>query len=95
MKRLSHATVNKAILSCCYIPIVRRRPFVIGLNAIHVKGVHRIISISACVRAFVDWLAEVFDNAPGMVRATPPLVEPPAWPVLDAQRLHEVDAASQ
>ncbi|MFL9911705.1 hypothetical protein [Paraburkholderia sp. RL17-337-BIB-A] len=49
MKRLSHSSVNKAILSCCYIPIVRWRPFVSGLNAIYFKGVHRIIWLSACV----------------------------------------------
>ncbi|MFL9911706.1 hypothetical protein [Paraburkholderia sp. RL17-337-BIB-A] len=46
------------------------------------------------MRAFVDWLAKVFDKASGMVRVAPLLTDPPAWPVLDPQRLHGVDAAS-
>jgi LysR family transcriptional regulator, regulator for bpeEF and oprC len=66
------------------------KPTPVAISVTYVKS----RQISPRVRAFVDWLAEVFDKAPGMVRATPPLVEPPAWPVVDAQRLHEVDAAS-
>jgi LysR family transcriptional regulator for bpeEF and oprC len=43
--------------------------------------------ISPRVRAFVDWLVEVFESAPGMVRtATAPPADSSPWPVLDSTR---------
>jgi len=48
--------------------------------------------ISPRVRAFIDWLVDVFEDAPGMARTrAKPLIDPPAWPVMDAQRLHGID----
>ncbi|RKF46046.1 LysR family transcriptional regulator [Paraburkholderia fungorum] len=67
------------------------KPTPVAISVTYVKS----RQISPRVRAFVDWLAEVFDNAPGMVKAAPPPAEPPFWPVLDAQqRLYGVDTAS-
>ncbi len=66
------------------------KPTPIALSVTYVKS----RQISPRVRAFVDWLAEVFDNAPGMVKAVSPLADPPPWPVLDAQRIHEGDTTA-
>ncbi len=66
------------------------KPTPVALSVTYVKS----RQISPRVRAFVDWLAEVFENAPGMVKAAPPLADPPAWPVLDAQGMHGLNTAS-
>jgi LysR family transcriptional regulator for bpeEF and oprC len=66
------------------------KPTPVAVSVTYVKS----RQISPRVRAFVDWLAEVFDNAPGMVKAAPPLADPPLWPVLDTQRLNELNTAS-
>lgn len=58
------------------------RPAPVPVSVTYVKS----RQISPRVRAFVDWLVEVFENAPGMVRtaaAARPFETPP-WPVLDS-----------
>lgn len=66
------------------------KPTPVAVSVTYVKS----RQISPRVRAFVDWLAEVFDDAPGMVKVAPPLADPPLWPVLDAQRPNELNTAS-
>jgi LysR family transcriptional regulator, regulator for bpeEF and oprC len=52
--------------------------------------------ISPRVRAFVDWLAEVFDNAPGMVSRTiaSQATRAPLWPVLDSTHAAAFDTTA-
>jgi LysR family transcriptional regulator for bpeEF and oprC len=57
------------------------RPAPLAVSVTYVKS----RQISPRVRAFVDWLAEVFEKAPGVGRTVAPrAVDSPLWPVVDS-----------